>query len=275
VNLDIAITGFAVAGLGNPGFAFGPTNTVFVNADFAGPELAMRDFGPVFPRLDCLSLDFMSSIAAHRRSIGQRILGTSREEETMEAKVDIRKLQLLNDRINQTIDALNQVRLSVHGLTHTAGTVPGVGYQMNPAFNNFGYGAFPGAFGGFAGGMSHTAGIPQQTWNLGPQNPFMQNLIGQNPFVQNPFVQNPFVQNPFVQNPYFAQGFGAQVPGISHTSSDGIDGNIARQLYAQALLQGQLQNQIQGQLQGGVDPYYAFRVAQTFPFAQWGQTPTV
>ena len=38
------------------------------------------------------------------------------------AKIDIRKLQLLNDRINQTIDALNQVRLSVHGLSHTNAT---------------------------------------------------------------------------------------------------------------------------------------------------------
>ena len=49
----------------------------------------------------------------------------------MEAKVDIRKLQLLNDRISQTIEALNQVRLSVHGLSHTAGVpgqVPGLGY---------------------------------------------------------------------------------------------------------------------------------------------------
>ena len=35
------------------------------------------------------------------------------------AKVDIKKLQALNDRINQCIDALNQVRLSVHGLAHT------------------------------------------------------------------------------------------------------------------------------------------------------------
>ena len=35
------------------------------------------------------------------------------------AKVDIRKLQLLNDRINQCIDALAQVRLSVHGLSHS------------------------------------------------------------------------------------------------------------------------------------------------------------
>jgi hypothetical protein len=37
----------------------------------------------------------------------------------MEAKVDVRKLQLLNDRIAQTIEALNQVRLSVIGLSHT------------------------------------------------------------------------------------------------------------------------------------------------------------
>ncbi len=36
-------------------------------------------------------------------------------------KVDIRKLQTLNDRINQCIDALGQVRLSVHGLSHCAG----------------------------------------------------------------------------------------------------------------------------------------------------------
>jgi hypothetical protein len=38
----------------------------------------------------------------------------------METKVDVRKLQLLNDRIAQALDALNQVRLSVHGLSHTA-----------------------------------------------------------------------------------------------------------------------------------------------------------
>lgn len=48
-------------------------------------------------------------------------------EESMEAKVDVRKLQILNDRINQTIDALSQVRLSVHGLGHTG--VPTSMYQ--------------------------------------------------------------------------------------------------------------------------------------------------
>jgi hypothetical protein len=42
----------------------------------------------------------------------------------MEAKVDMRRLQLLNDRISQVMDALNQVRFSVHGLQHSMPTTP-------------------------------------------------------------------------------------------------------------------------------------------------------
>ena len=74
-------------------------------------------------------------------------------------KVDIQKLQLLNDRIAQTIDALNQVRLSVHGIQHT--TAPTAGFTP--------------------------WGQPQYG------NPYMQ---VQNPFVQGPFLQTPFVQPP-------------------------------------------------------------------------------
>lgn len=68
------------------------------------------------------------------------------------AKVDIRKLQLLNDRITQLIDALNQVRLSVHGLSHTAPVAPGTvpGYPMMPM--PFAQGYFPG--------ISHTSALP-------------------------------------------------------------------------------------------------------------------
>lgn len=47
------------------------------------------------------------------------------------AKVDIRKLQLLNDRVNQCIDALNDVRFSVHGLSHTS-QVPQGAPGINP-----------------------------------------------------------------------------------------------------------------------------------------------
>lgn len=63
------------------------------------------------------------------------------------AKVDIRKLQLLNDRINQCIDALNQVRLSVHGLSQTSGAAPGISFG--------GLGAVPG----FIPGLSHTSSV--------------------------------------------------------------------------------------------------------------------
>src|SRR5436309_3486449 len=83
------------------------------------------------------------------------------------AKVDIRRLQLLNDRVNQCIDALNQVRLSVHGLSHTGGTVPGVqaGFGQFAPNPYFGFGAQSlGAIPltqnplaqGFVSGMSHT-----------------------------------------------------------------------------------------------------------------------
>ncbi len=86
------------------------------------------------------------------------------------AKVDIRKLQLLNDRINQCIDALNQVRLSVHGLSHTAASpqvagMPGFNPWSNPWTQNLSYGpgytvvpqAGPIGVGSpFVPGLSHT-----------------------------------------------------------------------------------------------------------------------
>lgn len=60
---------------------------------------------------------------------GDDVVNTDRREFEMEtAKVDIRKLQTLNDCINRTIEALNQVRLSVHGAGPQGfGMVPGIG----------------------------------------------------------------------------------------------------------------------------------------------------
>ncbi len=103
------------------------------------------------------------------------------------AKVDIEKLQLLNDRINQTIEALNQVRMSVHGLT-TART------QGMP---------FPQAqFGGV--GLSHTG--------VGGQFPGQQ----QNPWVQAQ-QQNPWLlqQIPWLQQQGIQGGY-----GLSHSGFD-------------------------------------------------------
>jgi len=51
----------------------------------------------------------------------------------VEAKVDIQKLQMLCDRINQAADALTQVRMSVSGLAHT-GPAPVYGFGPNPMY---------------------------------------------------------------------------------------------------------------------------------------------
>jgi hypothetical protein len=99
------------------------------------------------------------------------------------AKVDIEKLQLLNDRIVQTIEALNQVRMSVHGLQGLLPHQQGRG----PQFGSY--------------GLSHTGGFSPQA-QLAQQNPWIQ---------QNPWVQ----QNPWIQASPWASGY-----GLSHTGFD-------------------------------------------------------
>jgi hypothetical protein len=154
------------------------------------------------------------------------------------AKVDIKKLQLLNDRITQCFEALNQVRLSVHGLSQSQQGYPG---------------AIPSSLqGGQPFGLSHTSpygvpspygvGIPgvvggfgQQPIGLGQQPMgFGQQTLG---FGQ-PSMGFPFV-NP---NPY----------GLSHTSPE-ID--YTRPVWA--------------------DPILASRIAQTFPYAPFALPPVV
>jgi hypothetical protein len=113
------------------------------------------------------------------------------------AKVDLRKLQMLNDRINQTIDALSQLRMTVHGLQHS------------PVGPQFGYGAGLG-FGqqGFGQQGPWTA-YGQQT-----QSPWQG--IGQQGLGQQ---ISPFGQGMFGQHPY-QQGIG--IGGISHTGLEGL-----------------------------------------------------
>ncbi len=165
------------------------------------------------------------------------------------AKVDVRKLQMLNDRINQTIDALNQVRLSVHGMS--TGGIPGQIPGQIPS-------QIPGSVQGgvpFGGGFPYGPGVGMQ--GLGVQgfghtaNPFVQGL---NPYLQSPFGQTPvgFGQgNLLAQNPLLAQLWGTspwgQQNGFGHSSPDtrGV----------------------------GTDPFTQSRIAQTFPFVQWGYSP--
>lgn len=144
------------------------------------------------------------------------------------AKVDIRKLQLLNDRIAQCFYALNQVRLSVHGLSQgNPYGAAGIG-ATNPAGIN--------PMTGFTQGLQHTspfgspfgAGIGASPFGIGAQQPGVVPGFGVSP----------------VGPPY--AGFGNPLAGLSHTSGETFDA-YSRPTWA--------------------DPILAARVAQTFPYA--------
>ena len=151
------------------------------------------------------------------------------------ARVDIRKLQLLNDRINQCLDALTQVRASVHGLSHTAAPMPGVlpppaqlggiGVAADPRFA-YGYSPFGAPMAAVAGGLSHTP-------FAAPAAPFF--AAGANPAAQ--------------QIPTWA--FGA---GLSHSPFE------AESIYGRSL---------------GFDPILASRVRETFPYAGYALPPVI
>ena len=169
----------------------------------------------------------------------------------MEAKVDVRKLQILNDRINQTIDALNQVRLSVHGLGHTGfpGQTPYWGQQSlgYPQAQGLYPGMQPGGFGQMQQGFGQQGfgqqGFGQQGFG-GPQG-FPGFGLQHSPYTNlgNPYV-NP-VSSPwggtggiggYATNPY--------VGGLGHSTPDAIESRILEERAS--------------------DPN---RITQTFPFA--------
>lgn len=133
------------------------------------------------------------------------------------AKVDIRKLQLLNDCINRTIEALNQVRLSVHagGLQHSA--------QMGLQGLGSPFGGFPGSY---PGAYTSPFGISPQQAAMMPGFAQVGALNG------------------------YPNAFGANAAGIGHSAVDPRVG-------------WDWQN----------DPYTTARIAQTFPFVHWGQSP--
>jgi hypothetical protein len=183
------------------------------------------------------------------------------------AKVDIRKLQLLNDRINQSIDALNQVRLSVHGLSHTAGVNPNV-----PA-GPFGYGigqqqaGFPLQQGGFP--QVQQGGFPQQFGGLShTPMPYGGAQPGLNPYAVYGGAQqaglNPYAAsggmaggwNPLAQSGQIGQfGQFGQFGGLSHSSGQEMLDPYARPVWS--------------------DPWLAARVAHTFPYVQFAVPPVV
>ncbi|MCS6913732.1 MAG: hypothetical protein RMK29_20120 [Myxococcales bacterium] len=172
-----------------------------------------------------------------------------KEEGAMEtAKVDIRKLQLLNDRIVQTIDALNQVRLSVHGLglSHTAGfplgttTFP-VAQTLSPiptAYNPYAYQA-----------QTIQPMLPQyQTL------PYTTGLAHSTPY----FGQLPFIPyaTPFAPFGYQTQTTPLFGYGLSHTTAETFD-----------------PTRFSAYQTGTIDPLLASRLNQSFPFVWAPFTP--
>jgi hypothetical protein len=173
------------------------------------------------------------------------------------AKVDIRRLQTLSDCINRTIEALNQVRLSVHAgnLPYAQLGLQGAGAQFLGAFP----GAFPGAFGvapqlmgqvpGVFSGIAHSAA-----------NPFFNqfaNQFGVSPWNNLAQLQNVAAQNA-INNTAFNPAFNAALNGNSITP------------FAQT---GLGHSAFGSTLNDFVDPYTTARIAQTFPFVHWGYSP--
>jgi hypothetical protein len=136
-------------------------------------------------------------------------------------KVDIQKLQLLNDRIAQTIDALNQVRMSVHGIQHTQWSpfaqVSPYGFPQSPfvgypqTFGQFPPTPYPTQFqptpfGSPFSGLSHTS---PQTMQYTQYNPYTQYTPYTTPYTNgishtsfDPTWQSRQTTFPFVQHPY-------------------------------------------------------------------------
>jgi hypothetical protein len=199
------------------------------------------------------------------------------------AKVDIRKLQTLNDCINRTIEALNQVRLSVHGagLSHSGYGVQGLagvpGYLgFQPQFAS----PFASPFGIAQQVAPHIAaqmfGINPNMTGIGHTaaaaafNPY----FAQNAFAQNALAQNAlnWTQNALAQNALNAVG---GVPGtFPYWNQNGLNhtANVAAQV-AQAQAQAAQVAQAQQVSQDFADPYVSTRIAQTFPFVTWGYSP--
>lgn len=227
------------------------------------------------------------------------------------AKVDVRKLQLLNDRINQTIDALQQVRLSVHGLQATPGIGVGQGAGIGqPWFAGGAQLPVPGL------GLSHTSGINpynnpllaqmygigQQGFGLGQstlqQNPLLAQMygVGQqgigSQYPQFGGLSHTSALNPLAAqlgyantaSPWTSWAYGinpqvAQVGGLNHTSSVGVNPFLppayGQSTFGQSGLGygaspylpqtgGLSHSSVESSF---VDPYWAMRVRETFPFA--------
>ena len=174
------------------------------------------------------------------------------------AKVDIRKLQTLNDCINRTIEALNQVRLSVHGgsLPYAPLGAQGLGA---PSY----LGGYPGAFAspyaiapqlvgqlsGMVPGIAHSAAAPWASLASAPWAGLAQWPNLAQSAAAAGWGNSPLAYLAAQQSLNAQAGLGGAQAGLGHSAAD------ARLGYDYA------------------DPYASARIAQTFPFVHWGYSP--
>lgn len=87
------------------------------------------------------------------------------------ARVDIQRLQILNDRLCQTLDALNQVRMSAHNISYSPYAQGPGQWSTVAGFNTLGgYNTHLPFFGGYSYGIPQTVapfshGI--NSWGMG------------------------------------------------------------------------------------------------------------
>jgi hypothetical protein len=189
-------------------------------------------------------------------------------------KVDVQKLQILNDRLTQCLEALGQVRLSAHALQPSFGTP----FSSGISHTNLPYGNQFGSQFGF--------NQPYNVWNQMSQLGYGQGISHTNPFTQGIGLQNPFV-NQLPQTVGF--GYGQPYNMWNQMSQLGYGGISHTSPWVQGSQQINPQISQLSQMTGGMpwinptvnpffgqgishtsvltDPYVAARVVQTFPFA--------
>ena len=140
---------------------------------------------------------------------------------TATAKVDIAKLQILNDRICQTLDALNQVRLSAQQMAYNnpqfGGYTP---YGYSPFHTPYQTGNMPVPYAGAYPAVAPTFGWPSQS-GFGPFPFNTQFGYGTGNF--SPYVQHPHMG--FNVMPVGFNGFaGGMTSGMNGGMNPGIFG---------------------------------------------------
>jgi hypothetical protein len=174
------------------------------------------------------------------------------------AKVDIRKLQTLNDCINRTIEALNQVRLSVHGagLSHSGLGVQGLGVQ---GLGVPGYLGFQTPFGS---PFASPFGIANQ---VAPQQIAAQQIAAQM------YGVNPAMTG-IGHTAATAAALGAFPNAFTNSFPNAFTNQFAN-AYNPFWTQTGLGLGHTAGVQDFTDPYVTTRIAQTFPFVHWGYSP--